>query len=203
MIPRTLALTLLLLSVAPPATATVVAGLDREALVRDAEAIVAGVVTAVESEPGPPEGPAILTRIEIDVWQTYKAPPGGETARLTLRQTGGTLHGRTLHIHGQARFTVGEAVLVFAERLPDGRLMPFGMAQGKFTLVERDGRTVAVRDLRDLAFARRGAGGSLVVRADDPPVPVVFDLGELEALIARHATPELAPPAVEAPRHVR
>jgi len=199
---RTLAVLLPLLAVRP-ATATVVAGLDREALVRGAEAIVAGVVTAVEAQPGPPGGPEILTRIEIEVWQAYKAPAGGTPPRLALLQTGGSLDGRTLHIHGQARFAVGERVLVFVERLADGRLVPHGMAQGKFTLVERDGRTVAVRDVRDLAFAHREADGRLVLGPAGPAVPVELDLAQLEALIARFAAPALQAPVAEPPRHVR
>ena len=118
-------------------------------------------------------------------------------------QTGGSLNGKTLHIHGQARFSVGEAVLVFVERLSDGRLVPYGMAQGKFTLVERDGRTIAVRDVRDLAFARRDASGRLVMSPAGPAVPVELDLAELEALIARFSAPALQPSTIDPPRHVR
>ena len=171
------------------AAATVVLALDRESLVRGADAIVAGRVRTVQAVAGPDGGPAILTRVEIDVHQTYKALPEGPSDRLTLLQTGGTLGHRTLQVHGQARFSAGEPVLLFVERLSDGRLMPYGMAQGKFTLTEQGGRTLAVRDLADLSLAVRGPSGRLTFRTDDRQFPVRFDLSELEALIVRYADP--------------
>lgn len=167
------------------ADATVARALDREALVRGSDAIVAGSVVSVRAEPGPEGGPEVLTRVEIEVWQTFKPLPGGAPARLTLLQTGGSLDGRTLLVHGQARFATGEQVLVFVERVHDGRLIPYGMSQGKFTLVARDGRTVAVRDLSELALVTPGRDGAPTIRSGAEVVPSELDLGDLERLIAR------------------
>jgi len=191
------------LSASGSAGATVVRALDDEALVRGSEAIVAGSVASVVALAGPVDGPAIFTRIEIDVWQTFKALPEGAPARLTLLQTGGTLGERTLHVHGQARFEVGEPVLVFIERVFDGRLIPYGMAQGKFSLIERDGRMVAVRDVSGLAVAGRAPDGTLAIRAGESELPVALDLARLERLIERLATPRLVPPPATEPSRVR
>ena len=185
------------------ASATVVAGLDREALVRGADGIVAGVVRSVRSVPGPATGPDIFTAVEIEVSQVYKDLPEASKGVVTLLQTGGTLGGKTLHIHGQAQFAKGEPVLLFIERLSDGRLMPFGMAQGKFTLQDHGDRMVAVRELDDLTFAPQGPDGRVLGAADPVRFPVRFELGELERMIAALTTPaaggELAPPQVDAP----
>ncbi len=178
-----------------PATATVVAGLDREALVRGADGIVAGVVRSIRAVPGPDSGPDILTAIEIDVTQVYKPLAEAEKGTVTLLQTGGTLNGKTLHIHGQAQFAAGEPVLLFIERLSDGRLMPFGMAQGKFTLQDKGPQTIAVRELDDLTFAPQGPNGRELGAADPVRFPVRFELGELERMIAALTVPEAAPAA--------
>lgn len=183
------------------ASATVVAGLDREALVRGADGIVAGVVRSVRAIPGPAQGPDILTAVQIEVSQVYKELPELVGGVLTLTQTGGTLGGKTLHIHGQATFTEGEPVLLFVERLFDGRLMPFGMAQGKFTLQDHGDKMVAVRQLEDLTFAPRGPAGLQLGAPDPVRFPVRFDLDELERMIAALTVPgaDAAPRGGSAP----
>jgi hypothetical protein len=182
------------------ASATVVIGLDRTALIRGADGIVAGVVDHVRAIPGPKQGPEIMTRIDIRVEQTFLPIQGVTGPTLTLIQTGGTLHGRTMLVHGQAQFRRGERVLVFVERVSDGRLIPYGMAQGKFTIAEHDGHTVATRDLADLALATQDAEGYQRIGPAGKAFPVRFDLGELEAAIADEAGgattgPIDAPPA--------
>lgn len=193
----TLFAALLVALLAPaPASATVVAGLDREALVRGADGIVAGVVRSIRAVAGPADGPDILTSIEIEVTQVYKDLPEASKGVVTLLQTGGTLGTKTLHIHGQAQFAQGEPVLLFIERLYDGRLMPFGMAQGKFTLTDHRDGTVAVRTLDDLTFAPQGPNGRQLGAADPVRFPVRFELGELERLIADLTVPWAAPTPV-------
>ena len=178
---------------APFASATVVAGLDREALVRGADGIYAGVVRSIRAVPGPAPGPEILTRIEIEVTQAFKALPEAAAGSLVLLQTGGTLRGKTLHVHGQAHFAVAEPpVLVFVERLVDGRLMPYGMAQGKFTLEDKGTRVLAVRELNDLTFATGGPGARVLGPADPLRFPLRFELSELEGLMARTLAPSPA-----------
>ncbi len=193
------ALVVAVIAAPAPAAATVVAGLDREALVRGADGIVAGVVTSVRAVAGPADGPDILTRIDVEISQIYKALPEAGQGTVTLLQTGGTLGGKTLHIHGQAQFTAGESVLLFIERLSDGRLMPFGMAQGKFTLVDKGDRTVAVRALDDLTFAAATIAGPRRLGPADPVrFPVRFELAELETMIVDlvdPAVPKVSPAA--------
>ncbi|MCA9540849.1 MAG: hypothetical protein KC620_18240 [Myxococcales bacterium] len=55
-------------------------------------------------------------------------------------------------VPGYARFAVGERVFLFLERTSTGRLVPTGLAQGKYVLIDdaKSGVTMAARDLRGL-----------------------------------------------------
>ena len=183
--------------------ATVVVGLDKTALIQGADAIIAGRVMRVSAIAGPSGGPEIQTRVLIEVWQKYKDPASLVGAQLQLVQNGGTLGIRTLLIAGQARFRVGEPVLVFVERLTDGRLVPFGMSQGKLSLTDAEGSTVAVRDLSDVALATRTPDGALEIGPASARFPNRFSLAELERDIEALTRPVAPVPAPGKSRHVR
>jgi hypothetical protein len=85
------------------------------------------------------------TRVELEVEVVYKGAPS--TDALQLDVMGGFLGTEGTIIQDVPRFDVGEEVLVFAERLESGLLVPTGMEQGKHTVrvCPDSGREMLVR----------------------------------------------------------
>ena len=102
-------------------------------------AIVAGRVSAIATAADGSGG--IYTYVSIDVSEVLKgAVPDG---RLVLKQAGGILGEIGLDVPGQASFTIGEEVLVFAEVRPrDATLYTSALWQGKWA-IEIDAATGA------------------------------------------------------------
>ncbi len=85
------------------------------------------------------------TRVELEVEATYKGPADLDALRLDVM--GGVLGTEGTMVVYTPRFDVGEEVLVFAEQLDSGLLVPTGMMQGKATVrIDPDnGREMLVR----------------------------------------------------------
>lgn len=134
-----------------------------EALARTAAAAVHGRVVAASAH-WDTEADAIYTFVTLDVLRAWGLP--GTPARIVVKQLGGIVGSTALVIGGQARFAVGEDVLLFLDVRPrDNTLSVSGLEQGKwvltgspepgtaFTRVMRghDQATVVARDYRSAA----------------------------------------------------
>lgn len=113
-----------------PARATTMVELTTDQLVDASEAIVQGTVVEVWTELD--EQGAVWTRAQVEVGEVLKGDPTLEA--VVVDQRGGTYAGRTYQIGGAVRFSVGEEAVIFLETLGNGRTVPVGMVQGKFTI---------------------------------------------------------------------
>lgn len=148
------------LSLAAPASATVMVELSLDELIQQADVIVHGTVTEsavrVEMRDGSLE-PQTLTTIRVHEWI---AGAGGETVQ--LRELGGSWQGGGVHYDGTPEYQRGEEVVVFLERRPDAPhdLRTLAMVQGKFSV--RHGvpgvPSCVLRDLSSISFARWADG---------------------------------------------
>src|SRR5207249_2647843 len=184
---RSLAPLAVLAMLAGPARATTFVGVSERILARAADAIVIGTVEQIETVAGA-DG-AISTLVTLDVEEAVK---GHVERRLTLKQPGGSIGGRTLWIAGGPRFRTGERQLLFLSAAGDGTARTTALGMGQFvlrphprtgaTLAERrvDGLVVGDRPLRRVplarllrtlarAIAQDGGGGTT------PPTPLSCD----------------------------
>lgn len=120
----------------------------------------------------------IWTWTELSVTEVLK---GQAPSTLLVKQPGGEVGGLGQHVAGAARFTPGEDCVLFLEPATDekGVYVVRGLAAGKVCFVPRLGRTLAVRDLTGLAFARTGSR-DVIRPVDDGEV-----LGLPDAFLAR------------------
>ena len=132
---------------ASPANATVVRALTLPDLTRFADAVVRGKVVDIYTAW---TGPRLFTDVEIEVAECLK---GDCAPTMTVRIHGGVGDEYVRHIAGQARFELGEQVLLFLEVTARGdEMRTTGMAQGKFRLengvASRDHVGLAGRDAK-------------------------------------------------------
>jgi hypothetical protein len=140
------------------ASATTVVRLDLAALAAAAEQVVSGRVEAVE--PYRDRG-RIYTRVTLAVAETLKGP-GGPQSHVSFSVHGGELDGIGQFVAGQARFEVGETVLVFLTDLAR-RPTLLGLSQGKWSYDAR-------RPGAELSPDRLGLAGLELVGPDGRPV---------------------------------
>jgi len=175
------------LTVARPGDAGASLRASDEALARASAAAVRGRVVGIRSGWDAAAG-AIYTYVTLDVARQWGLD--GAASRVTVKQLGGVVGGTALVVGGQARFALGEDVLLFLEVRPrDRTLAVIGLEHGKWTMVAAAGDAPAtlardqsgldptappVRELRpaaDLDLLARLAGTH--VRADgarlEPP----------------------------------
>lgn len=149
---RSAALLVVLVSLTPlRASATVALHLDDAAQAARSDLVVLARVRGQEVVRGKDGLPYTHTTLVVE--RSLKgARKAGEA--VVVRQMGGTLDGKTLTIPGDARFEVGERVVVFlADREPDtGVLFLTALGQSKLHVVgrARDGDLVLQRELGGL-----------------------------------------------------
>lgn len=118
--------------------ATTFTDLTLEDLAKESEIIVLGRVVATDVEPvGPRNQTGIHTRVTLAAEEYLQGP---ETSLVTFWVHGGRLGNLMRVVPGQARFRVGERVLVFLTDVGGGILFPAGMSLGKWEW--RDGRAL-------------------------------------------------------------
>lgn len=105
---------------------------------------------------------------------------GDAPARLTFWTHGGRLGDRLRIVHGQARVSQGETVVLFLFRGPTGALWPTALGRGKWQVFQHDGA----------AYARPSAPLE-GLGARDAAEPLQLPLADLEARVraARGARP--------------
>jgi hypothetical protein len=121
------------------AGATTLLRTDVAELSSTSDTIVQGTVRRVESR-WSGDGRRIVTDVEIQVTDALKGQAGGT---VLVTQPGGTVGDIGQVVHGLARFTPGEEVVVFLTRRGKVSFQVSGMAQGKFQVRRgADGKTV-------------------------------------------------------------
>lgn len=171
------------------ADATIVKRLGVADMARRADVVVVGRVLR-QTATWNPERTRIYTLTEISVSESLKGTAAAG-ATVTIRQLGGTLDGLVQTVPGNARFVVGEDVVVFLDRDETQPLhYVIGMAQGKFTVSRTAAGLQATQDTTDLAFVRPDPAGALVPVEAGPAAPVDGGLEALRrAVRAADATP--------------
>lgn len=157
------------------AAATVMVEVPLERMVRESEAIVVGRVERVGVRlvmlPGGGSEPHTITTIRAVEWIKGQ---GGE--RVRVDEIGGVMEQGGMVIEGTPAYRVGDEVVVFLRRTPEGAMRTYAMVQGQFHIVRGIGGAddVVVRDTRAIGFASWASGpmtiehgGVRAMRLDD------------------------------------
>lgn len=163
---------------ARPARATVMVELALEDMIRDADAVVRGVVerssVRMDLRTGQLE-PWTVTRLRTNAWlkSSSRAP---EAEIVEIEELGGVWNGGGSWIDGTPRYRVNEEVVVILKRDAEGHLRTLGMVQGKFVVLRGAPgvRTVMVRDLSSVGFARWSDGQMTIEQHRGDPA-MAFD----------------------------
>ena len=94
------------------------------------ELVVSGTVTRTWAD-WDPDHKYIWTHYELAVSATHKGAVG---QTVDIAEPGGQVDGMGMSISGGAGYGVGENVLVFLSRMPNGYLRTAGLGQGKYLL---------------------------------------------------------------------
>src|SRR3989442_1611368 len=169
---RPLAALIVLVMLAGPARATTFVGVSERTLVRAADAIVIGTIAQIETVAGA-DG-TISTLVTLDVEETMK---GDVERRLTLKEPGGRIGGRTLWIAGAPRFRTGERQLLFLSAAADGTAHTTALGMGQFVL-GRHPRTGAA-----LAAWTNVSGASIVLERQGTTVPAPLNCDGISQIV--------------------
>ena len=114
------------------------------------EVVVSGTVTRTWAD-WDPDHKYIWTHYELAVSATHKGAAG---QTVDIAEPGGQVNGMGMSISGATGYAVGEKVLVFLSRMPNGYLRTAGFGQGKY-VVDSAGRLHgAVRAIDGLTVGR-------------------------------------------------
>lgn len=145
------------LIIASNAGATTVPSLSFEELIDQSELIVSGQVTRSWTD-WDSEHKFIWTHYELSVAGVQKGTP---ESTVVLSEPGGNVGIQGMAIAGAVVYQVGDRVLVFLQRMPNGYLRTTGWSQGKY-IVDSSGRLHAETSLRGLEVvsAQKGAAST-------------------------------------------
>lgn len=163
-----------MLLLAAPSSATTLLRLTVEEMSVQAEMIVVGEVTEVQSQWNAART-MIYTYVTVDVAQCI-AGACGDTVK--IKQRGGSVGQWSLPIPGMPKFVAGQKVLLFLEKDPEGvpgYAYVLGMCQGMFVITKdaKEGKDVAVQQ-GGAALADVGADGVIRVLPGEKPLKVVL-----------------------------
>jgi hypothetical protein len=156
--------------------ASVVTGMDTEALVRLSTVIVSGEVVAVSVSPD--DRGTIHTWVTIRVGESLKGADG--RSEIVLGLPGGVWRDRVSRVYGTPRFAVGERVVVFATPTKGGVLTVTGLFQGKLRVEAKGDGTEDV--VPDAGAGTRVAGSGGAPRRESLPA----FLTRVRALVRLH-----------------
>jgi len=145
-----------------PAEATRFVRLSIEELARDADAVVHGRVTGLESLRD--ASGRIYTRVDLSVADVWKGAIPGRVC--TVVCGGGSLGETVVRAVGQPEYAVGDEVVAYLVRSDAGNWVTLGMAQGRFQVTRDD--TTGGRWVHNL-FWGAGAYAGKAQRAAWPP----------------------------------
>ena len=173
----------MLVSLSAPAFASVVIAHTFEQLVERTPIVIQGRVGQVDVRIDDSLG-HIYTYAEVLVDHTFK---GRAPKILLVRQPGGEWSGRRETVAGAARFTPGEAVILFIEPAADdpSLYVSVALSAGKVALEKNaNGQWVGRRYLDGLSFVAPSTGKT--GKAEPViPGPLVEQLGSLDDIVAR------------------
>ena len=132
----------------------------------DSELIVSGKVTRTWTD-WDPDHKYIWTHYELAVSAVHKGAAG---QTVDIAEPGGQLNGMGMAISGAAGYGVGENVLVFLSRMPNGYLRTAGLGQGKY-LVDSTGHVHG-----SASFEAKDSSGSALRSLDGMSVTQVRQL---------------------------
>jgi hypothetical protein len=171
----------LFITLTTSASATVMKFADLAMLVDISDVIVQGKVVK-ETFLKEKDSGDIVTHTEIEVSRTFL---GKTQKKIVFQQWGGIMDGKTSGVPGDARFEVGEEVVLFlhtAKKEPGLFLSALG--QSKYRVI-RDGKTVNVwRSLADMSFLVEGVAPTKLEAKKDERLGYDSFTAELESLIA-------------------
>jgi hypothetical protein len=174
-----------LLGPAPDAAATSLMRLQLSAMAARAHVVAHATVEATRARFLDGEGGTIVTDVRLKVHRGLLGVRDGE--RITIQQLGGVVGELGQIVHGEARYRVGEEVVVLLAPRPGG-LFTVGMTQGALH-VRRDEAGVARvhidaadAELVETAVGPAAAAAAAGDTADGLPLDVV--LQRLAALVA-------------------
>ncbi|MFO0573872.1 MAG: hypothetical protein U1A78_07745 [Polyangia bacterium] len=174
-----------LLGLAPDAAATSLMRLGLSAMAARAQVVAHATVESTRSRFLDGEGGTIVTDVRLKVHRGLRGVRDGET--LTIQQLGGVVGELGQIVHGEARYRVGEEVVVLLAPRPGG-LFTVGMTQGALH-VRRDEAGVARVHLdaaeAELVDAPAGPAAAALAQADAADgLPLDVLLQRLAALLA-------------------
>lgn len=157
------------------ASATTLLSMDVAALTRSSAVVARAKVISLDTR-WTKDGARIMTDAVLEVTEPWKGSPA---RRVTVMQPGGVIGDVGQVVHGTARFTVGEDVVVFLEQRGERYLLT-GMLQGKFKVeASSDGKaTYARQELEGEALLVDPA-----TRQPVEPAPVVLPLATLRTQV--------------------
>ncbi len=115
------------------ASATLIPRLSFEQLTDASELIVSGRITAAWTA-WDQEHKYIWTHYSLSVASSLKGTPANI---VEFAEPGGALDGHVMSIAGSVSYAVGDNMVVFLSRMPNGYLRTAGWAQGKYALDAR------------------------------------------------------------------
>jgi hypothetical protein len=128
-------------------------------LIDQSEVVASGTITRAWAD-WDPDHKYIWTHYELAVSATHK----GVAARTAdIAEPGGELNGMGMAISGAASYRVGENVLVFLSRMPNGYLRTTGFGQGKY-VVDSNGRLHGTTMLKTSEAATQGGAATPAIR---------------------------------------
>jgi hypothetical protein len=178
------------LTLARPASASLVLALDTPTMVQQADHIaVVDVVSVSAAWDGNHE--KILTTIDLAVVEAWKGPMTPAT-HVKVVQPGGTVGELTMVVFGMSRFSTGERALVFLQGAAQNAQV-VGMSQGK-RAVQRDATSgrwwVHVPDRAGASFLRAAPLSPAVLPVFETRARPLDDLrGEIRGLVSKAKTP--------------
>lgn len=142
-------------ALAPLAQATTLQRLSFEELTDNSDIIVTGKVTRTWSAWDAGHH-YIWTHYAVEVAATQK---GAHTATVELCEPGGVADGMGMTIAGSVAYQIGDSVLVFLQKMPNGMIRTTGWGQGKYT-VDAHGRLRAEIAPKGVEFVNLKSGAS-------------------------------------------
>ena len=135
------------------AGATQVAALSFEQLTDASEIVAAGRIARFWTA-WDPEHKYVWTHYELEVASVVK---GRRAPLVEFAEPGGTVDGQAMVVAGSLRYAVGDNMLLFLARMPNGYLRTTGWTQGKYAI-----------DSRGRLHASAPLEGDLVLTANSP-----------------------------------
>lgn len=186
-----------LAGLAPAAHATVVALTSLEEMTHRSDVVMQAVVVdqkVVEERPG-----KIVTLTTMKVVDGISGVKANDL--VTVYQIGGMLGDRQSWIAGAHKFTVGEEMVFFGSKLKNGRVVPWAIGYGLFSILDDvDGRHVKEIAGDVSALERTADGSSRMVQLKPREFASVDEFkAQLRTILAGENAPALPTLRIERP----